>query len=149
MTILDHIINSLTRLFAKTHHTMNPALLAAIVSLIEEAVTLAPGVIDDFKLIFNNPSPTPADWEALRAKVLAKSYEDYVPASALPAASAETIQAQPQVQPATQAAPAVPAAPANVVALSTPVPPPPNAPPLAAEPAIANGSVDPNYKPAS
>lgn len=63
---------------------MNPALLAIIVSLIEEAVAQTPAIIADIQAIFNNPSPTPADWEALRAKVLAKTYADFVPASALP-----------------------------------------------------------------
>ncbi|MGD0744146.1 MAG: hypothetical protein ABSA45_03230 [Verrucomicrobiota bacterium] len=63
---------------------MNPAMLALLISLIEEAVKITPAVVEDFKLIFNNPEPVPADWEALRAKVLAKGYGDYVPASALP-----------------------------------------------------------------
>ncbi len=143
MTELDATINALTKLFTK-NNIMTPAMLALILSLVEEAIAVTPGVIDDLKLIFNNPDPTPADWEALRAKVLAKSYADYVPASALPSIAAVRAAAP---------------APANVVALSTPVPPPPGATPLAsATPAPAaaaapsaalNGAVDANYKPGS
>lgn len=66
---------------------MNPALISLIISLVEEAIKQAPGVYADLQSIFSNPSPTPADWQALRAKVLAKTYADYVPASALPGAS--------------------------------------------------------------
>ena len=62
---------------------MSPALIALIIQMVQEAVTLAPGIVADLQTIFNNPNPTPADWEALRAKVLAKTYADYVPASAL------------------------------------------------------------------
>jgi hypothetical protein len=63
---------------------MSPAIIAAILGLVETAVTDAPAAYADFKEIFSNPNPTPADWAALRAKVLAKSYADYVPQSALP-----------------------------------------------------------------
>jgi hypothetical protein len=63
---------------------MSPAALALIVSLVEEIVKVAPGAYADFKEIFSKANPTPADWEALRAKVLAKGYGDYVPASDLP-----------------------------------------------------------------
>jgi hypothetical protein len=67
---------------------MNPANLSLIVSLVEEAIQVEPQLVAEFQTIFGNANPTPADWEALRAKVLAKSYADYVPSSALPAASA-------------------------------------------------------------
>lgn len=66
---------------------MSPALIALIIQMVQEAVTLAPGIVADLQTIFNNPNPTPADWEALRAKVLAKTYADFVPASALPPGS--------------------------------------------------------------
>jgi hypothetical protein len=64
---------------------MSPQLIALVISLVEEAIKDTPALVEDLKAIFSNPNPSPADWEALRAKVLAKSYADYVPASALPA----------------------------------------------------------------
>jgi len=62
---------------------MTPAMLAIILSLVEEAINITPGIVADIQAIFNNPNPTPADWEALRAKVLAKGYADYVPSTTL------------------------------------------------------------------
>lgn len=62
---------------------MSPTVIYLILSLVEEAVKDTPGIIADLQEIFSKPNPTPADWEALRAKVLSKSYGDYVPASAL------------------------------------------------------------------
>lgn len=62
---------------------MSPATLALILSLIEEAVKEAPAVVTELQSIFSNPNPTPADWENLRATVLAKTYKDYVPATQL------------------------------------------------------------------
>ncbi|MEI6075552.1 MAG: hypothetical protein WCS94_08270 [Verrucomicrobiota bacterium] len=58
---------------------MSPATIALIISLVEEVVKIAPQSYADFQAIFNNPNPTAADWEALRAKALAKGYSDYVP----------------------------------------------------------------------
>ena len=62
---------------------MSSAMISLIISLVEQAITEAPAVYADLQAIFSNPAPTAADWEALRAKVLAKTYADYVPASAL------------------------------------------------------------------
>jgi len=59
-------------------------MLALVVSLIEEAVKVAPEVAAELKNIFSVSNPSPADWEALRQKVLSKNYANYVPASALP-----------------------------------------------------------------
>jgi hypothetical protein len=63
---------------------MTPTALVLIFSLVEEAIKIAPQVETDLAGIFSTANPTPADWEALRAKVLAKGYFDYVPASQLP-----------------------------------------------------------------
>lgn len=63
---------------------MNPALLAAIISLVQEAITLEPSIQAELQTLFSQSNPTPADWEALRQKVLSKTYGDYVPATALP-----------------------------------------------------------------
>jgi len=64
---------------------MNPTVIYLILSLVEEAIKDTPGIVTDLQAIFSKPNPSPADWEALRAKVLSKSYADYVPSSALPA----------------------------------------------------------------
>ena len=66
---------------------MSPTLIALILSLAEEAIKDAPQLAADLKEIFAKTDPTPADWQALREKALAKSYADYVPASALPPAT--------------------------------------------------------------
>jgi hypothetical protein len=82
---------------------MNPALIALIIQLVETAVADAPQLYDDLQNIFDNPNPTPADWEALRAKVLAEGYFDYVPDSAL--APDKAAQASPAVTPAAKETP--------------------------------------------
>ena len=48
--------------------------------LVEEAIKLSPHVAEGIRTILNKDNPTPDDWQALRARVLAKSYEDYDPA---------------------------------------------------------------------
>lgn len=63
---------------------MSPALLATIISLVEQAIKDAPGILAEFQGIFNKPNPTPEDWQAMRVAILAKSYKDFVPDSALP-----------------------------------------------------------------
>jgi hypothetical protein len=51
--------------------------------VIEEAIKEAPALYAEIKSIFTKGDPTPDDWTALRAKVSAKSYGDYVPQSAI------------------------------------------------------------------
>ena len=143
MTQLDNIINTLTRLFAKTHNTMNPALIALIMSLVEEAIKDAPGVVEDLKLIFNNPNPVPADWEALRAKVLAKGYADYVPASALPPENVVALSTPVQSAPAAAAAPEAPPAPAAAPAAAQQEQPAAKAEAIA--PYLPDGSANPAF----
>ena len=63
---------------------MPPQTIALIVGLVEETVKVAPQFYADLKEIFAKPEPTPADWQALREKILAQGYFDYVPASDLP-----------------------------------------------------------------
>jgi hypothetical protein len=85
-----------------TQNTMSPNLIALIIALVQEAITLEPTIMTELQALFTLPNPSPADWEALRQKVLAKTYAQYVPASALPAtsaaASASDLAAQPQIQ---------------------------------------------------
>ena len=52
---------------------MTPATLSLIVGLVQEAIVVAPGLIDDLQAIFAKADATPADWEALRAKIMAAS----------------------------------------------------------------------------
>lgn len=63
---------------------MSPTLLAAIITTFSEALRAAPQLLADIQAIFAKGEPTAEDWEALKAKVNAKTYFDYVPDSALP-----------------------------------------------------------------
>jgi len=63
-------------------------LIFAALTLLEKFIAVTPGFVADLKAILDKPSPTPDDWKALKAKIKANSYADYVPASALPAAAA-------------------------------------------------------------
>jgi hypothetical protein len=63
---------------------MNPATLSLIISLVEEAIKVEPSVQAALTSIFTKANPTPADWEALHAAVLANDYSSYVPDSGLP-----------------------------------------------------------------
>lgn len=56
------------------------AIIAAVLSLVQSL----PEAQKLLRELFSKPDPTDADWATLRAKVLAKKYEDYVPASKLP-----------------------------------------------------------------
>lgn len=73
---------------------MNPAIVALIVGLIEEAVKVTPGLVADLQAIFAKPDPTPDDWQALRDKIQAPSYADYVPASDLTPENIATVAAK-------------------------------------------------------
>lgn len=58
---------------------MPPAAIAAIISLVEELVVQSPAIVAELQSIFSNPSPTPADWEALRAKVVSDTFASLAP----------------------------------------------------------------------
>jgi hypothetical protein len=75
-------------------------LLPLFVSLAEELLENEPEIAAAVAAIFTKQNPTPADWLAVHQQVLAKNYADYVPASALPAATVV-----PNVPPVTTAAP--------------------------------------------
>lgn len=64
---------------------MPPQIIALVIAAIEAAIQDTPELVADLKAIFAKENPAPDDWKALRVKVLAKNYADYVPASALPA----------------------------------------------------------------
>jgi len=58
---------------------MSPAMLALIISLVEEAIKQAPSIRAEFNAITAKPDPTPADWLALKERVLAQSFESLAP----------------------------------------------------------------------
>ena len=58
---------------------MNPAMIALILSLVEEAVKVYPTISADLAAIFSKPNPSPDDWLALRSKVLAMKFEEIAP----------------------------------------------------------------------
>jgi hypothetical protein len=63
---------------------MTPAILALIISLVEEAIKDTPELITSFKVIFSTSNPTPADWEALRNAIKSEDYSYFVPNSNIP-----------------------------------------------------------------
>lgn len=93
--------------------------------IIQEAVKLEPSIAAEIQTLLAKGDPTDADWEALRASVASKSYESYVPATALPPVAVPAIAAPPappepavlQVDPPR---PAVSAAPEAAAAPETP-----------------------------
>jgi len=62
---------------------MNEKILALAVFGLEEIIKVAPGLYQEFADLFAKDNPTPADWDALRAKIASKSYKDYVPTTTL------------------------------------------------------------------
>lgn len=57
---------------------MNP-LATVIIFALQEFIKIAPGAISAFRDLFNVAEPTPADWDALKAKLNSKTYADYDP----------------------------------------------------------------------
>lgn len=64
---------------------MNPVVLSAIISLVEEAIKNEPQIYASLKAIFSKSSPTPADWLVLRQSILEQDYTYFVPQSKIPA----------------------------------------------------------------
>lgn len=64
---------------------MDPATLALALSILELAIKEEPAVQADITALFAKPDPTPADWQALRAKRAGQTYASLVPDSKLPA----------------------------------------------------------------
>lgn len=53
---------------------------------IQEAITLAPPLYADLQQLFASPTPpTPEQFQALITKISSGSYQQFVPASAIPA----------------------------------------------------------------
>lgn len=89
---------------------MSP-LIPLFIGLAETLLQEEPAIVAEVQAILAKPNPTPADWLALHQQVLAKTYADYVPASALPAATSGPAPAP--------AAPAAGLAAAETAALTT------------------------------
>lgn len=58
---------------------MNPAAIAAIVTLVELAIREEPAIATELKAIFAKQNPTPADWADLRAKIYGASFATLAP----------------------------------------------------------------------
>jgi len=67
---------------------MSPAVIALIIAALQSLIEEEPEIAAQIQSLLTKQNPTPADWQALHAQVLGKSYADYVPASALPPGSA-------------------------------------------------------------
>lgn len=63
---------------------MNNQILALAIFGLQELIKQAPGLWSAFAELFSKSNPTDADWDALRLKILSKSYKDYVPTTQLP-----------------------------------------------------------------
>ena len=88
---------------------------------IQELIAHAPGLYVELQALFSKQgTPTAADWEALRAKVRAKSYSDYDPSLNDPAQIALALLPTPALTKAAESASAGAAVPAP--AASQPVP---------------------------
>jgi hypothetical protein len=49
-----------------------------ILTIIESALKLVPGLVTEIRDLVNKGDPTPEDWAKLREKVAQKAYEDYI-----------------------------------------------------------------------
>ena len=58
---------------------MPPAVLSLVLFGIQELIKNAPGLVAEFQTLFSQTTPpTDADWDALRARVSGKSFDDYM-----------------------------------------------------------------------
>lgn len=67
---------------------MPPQLLSLIIFGVQQLIAHAPEIAAEISALLTKTEPTADDWKALHDKVAAKSYRDYVPASALPPVAA-------------------------------------------------------------
>ena len=58
---------------------MTPATLALIIGLVEEAIKIEPAIAAELQTIFSKKDPTPADWLALKDKVMNQTFEGLAP----------------------------------------------------------------------
>ena len=58
---------------------MTPATLALIIGLVEEAIKIEPAIAAELQTIFSKKDPTPADWLALKDKVMSQTFDGLAP----------------------------------------------------------------------
>ena len=58
---------------------MNPAVIALIMGLVEMAIKYEPVIQKELSDILSKKDPTPEDWAALKARVLATPFESLAP----------------------------------------------------------------------
>lgn len=58
---------------------MTPEIISLILFGVQELVKRAPALATEFQALFASGNPTAEQWDALRARVAAKSYEELVP----------------------------------------------------------------------
>lgn len=63
---------------------MPPQTVTLAIWLLQQLIEHEPEIAASIKLLLTKAEPTDAEWDALHAKVAAKSYRDYVPDTALP-----------------------------------------------------------------
>lgn len=64
---------------------MDPVTAGLVIDGIELAIKESPTFIADLEVLFSKGTPTLADIQALRAKVVSETYAGFVPKSDLPA----------------------------------------------------------------
>lgn len=74
---------------------MSPQIVQLVIFAVAEAVKAYPQLKAEIGAVLSKENPTPADWEALRAKVAEKGYFDFVPDSALPRTAVTDAPLQP------------------------------------------------------
>jgi hypothetical protein len=62
---------------------MDPATLTLALACLQAALKETPVLVDDIRQLFAKGDPTAAQWEALRARVMANDYKTLVPNSRL------------------------------------------------------------------
>lgn len=84
---------------------MPPVVIPIVMALIQNS----PEIIAMLKQLFSGGAdPTPADWQALHDRVLAKAYEQYDPGSVTPMAEAFAVNvSRPSAAPSDAPAPVV------------------------------------------
>lgn len=106
---------------------MDPITLANLgLFALQEAIKLEPAIAAELQKLFAQGDPSEQDWADLRASITAKSYRDYVPATAIPAGDTAAAPVS-----APTGATATPAA-APALALPAAAAPPPAAAPVSA-----------------
>jgi hypothetical protein len=101
---------------------MPPESLQLALFILQEFIKNEPAIAGEIKSLFTKADPTPNDWHALRARILARSYESFVPATALTPAPAPALAIVPAAVPAVIEKEAIPAPLAEQPVTGSPAP---------------------------